>query len=355
MVCGMGKIKFSVGYQLIEEGKIFCDIVEKYKHRIEEVYFPWQNLPSGRGPIAEKMGYVNWEAQKQLEYELKKIKKCGIKLNLLLNASCWGKMALSQNLANMVISIIEYLSDEIGINSVTAFSPVVAHVVKKNFPHIEVKASVNMRIGSINAMEQVSELFDGFVMQREYNRDLKTIAQLKNWCKKNGKTLSILANSGCINFCPVQAFHDNVISHEIEIFSMANLTEDIPGNCWSFYKNKKNWNHLIHNSWVRPEDIHHYAGYFNVIKLATRINPDPERIIKAYCDEKYDGNLLDLLEPSHSRLLFPYIIDNKMFPDDWFKKIISCDKKCEECLFCQNVFEKVLKRYEIDSKAHADL
>ena len=67
----MGKIKYSVGYQLREEN-IFSDIVERYKDRIEEVYFPWLNLPSGRGPIADKSGYINWEAQKQLEYEIKK-------------------------------------------------------------------------------------------------------------------------------------------------------------------------------------------------------------------------------------------------------------------------------------------
>jgi hypothetical protein len=130
----MGKIKFSVGYQLIEEGEIFCDIVEKYKNRIEEVYFPWLNLPSGRGPIAEKSGYINWEAQKQIEYELRKIKKMGIKLNLLLNASCWGEDSLSINLANLVISIIDYLKENIEIDSVTAFSPVVAYIIKKKFP-----------------------------------------------------------------------------------------------------------------------------------------------------------------------------------------------------------------------------
>jgi len=343
----MGKIKYSVGYQLREEN-IFSDIIERYKDRIEEVYFPWLNLPSGRGPIADKSGYINWEAQKQLEYEIKKIKKMGIKLNLLLNASCWGGNSLSVNLANMVISLIDYLYENIEIDSITAFSPMVAYVIKKNFPEIEIRASVNMRIGSIRAMEQVNDLFDSFIMQREYNRDFERIEELKEWCDKNGKKLSILVNSGCLNFCPVQLFHDNVISHEVEVFTKSNLMEDIPGNCWSFYRNKENWKYLISNSsWIRPEDIHYYEKYFKVVKLATRINPEPQKIIDAYCNEKYEGNLLDLFEPSHSKLLFPYIIDNSKFPPEWFEKISTCNKKCSQCSYCEMIFEKVLTKISI--------
>lgn len=337
----MGKIKFSVGYQLLEE-ESFSDIVERYKDRIEEVYFPWLNLPTGRGPIAEKSGYINWSAQKQLEFELKKIKKMGIKLNLLLNASCWGENSLSINLANLVLSVVEYLNENIGIDSITAFSPLVAYIIKKNFKDIEVRASVNMKIGTTRAMEQVKELFDSFVMQREYNRDFVRIEELKKWCNENGKNLSILVNSGCINFCPVQLFHDNVISHEVEVFSKANILEDIPGNCWSFYRNTENWKYLITGSWVRPEDLHYYEEFFDTVKLATRINQNPEKVIKAYYEERYDGNLLDLFEPSHSKILYPYIIENSKFPDNWFEKIIKCGKLCQNCSYCQEIFKKVL-------------
>ncbi|MCS7180109.1 MAG: U32 family peptidase [bacterium] len=338
----MGKIKYSIGYQLKGEENKFFNIVEKYKERIEEVYFPWLNIPSGRGIVENKLGYINWAFQKQLENELKKIKKIGVKLNLLLNASCWGEDSLSVNLANMIISIIDCLKEDIGIDAITTSSPIISYIIKKNFTEIEIRASVNMRIGTIKQMEQIKELFDGFIIQREYNRDFKRIEELKNWCEKNRKKLSILVNSGCINFCPVQLFHDNVISHEKEILTKINLTEDILGNCWSFYKNIENWKYLILNSWIRPEDLHYYEKYFDVVKLATRINPEPEKVIKAYYYEKYEGNLLDLFEPSHSKLLYPYIIDNTRFPDNWFEKVIKCDKKCENCSYCEKIFDKVL-------------
>ncbi|MCX7704874.1 MAG: U32 family peptidase [bacterium] len=338
-------IKFSVGYQLIEEGKFFSEIVNDFKYSIDEVYFAWLNLPSGRAPIENKAGYINWEAQKQMEYELKEIKKLGIKLNLLLNASCWGSLSLSVNLANTIISTIDYLENLIGIDSITAFSPAVAYVVRKNFPEMEIRASVNMRIGTVSAMEQVSELFDGFVMQREYNRNLEKITELKKWCDKNGKKLSMLANSGCINFCAVQLFHDNVIAHESEVFTKINITDDIPGNCWTHYKKHENWKNLLMNhSWVRPEDVDFYRNFFQVIKLATRMNPEPEKVIQAYSMRKYHGNLLDILEPNHARLLFPYIIDNKKFPENWLKNITSCHKNCKICSFCEETFQSILTK-----------
>jgi len=336
-------IRYSVGYQLIEDGKIFSEIVRDFRKSIDEVYFAWVNFPSGRAPLANKSGYINWEAQKQIEYELQQIKRLGIKLNLLLNASCWGDLSLSKSLSNTVVSLIDYLGEQIGIDSITTFSPAIAYVVKKNFPEIEIKASVNMRIGTTRAMEQLSDLFDSFVMQREYNRNMQRIGELKDWCEKNGKRLTLLANSGCINFCPVQIFHDNVIAHEKEILTKENLTEEIPGNCWSYYRKKENWKMLLcFHSWIRPEDIHYYKNFFKTMKLATRMSQQPERIIRAYCEGKFEGNLLDLFEPSHSALLFPFILKNSKFPGDWFRKTLECKKDCSECSFCEKVFDEVL-------------
>lgn len=341
-------IKFSIGYQLIEEGKNFSQIVKEFRENIEEVYFAWLNLPGARGPIAYKNGYINWEAQKQIEYELKEIKKSGVKLNLLLNASCWGGLSLSTNLANTIVSLVDYLGHEIGINSITAFSPVIACIIKKNFPGIEIRASVNMKIGTTVAMEQVSDLFDAFVLQKEFNRNLEKIKELKSWCDKNGRKLIMLVNSGCINFCAVQMFHDNVIAHEIEVFTKNNITDEISGNCWSYYKKKENWkNLLINHSWVRPEDIHFYREYFQTIKIATRINPEPARVIEAYCKGSYDGNLFNLFEPNHSKLLFPYVFNNKKFPENWFQKVLSCNKECSKCNFCEMTFQKVLSKANV--------
>ena len=105
---------------------------------------------------------------------------------------------------------------------------------------------------------------------------------------------------------------------------------------------RKNWPVFLQGSWVRPEDVHHYEGLFDVMKLATRMHADPRKVISAYCRGSFDGNLLDLLEPGHGALIAPRIIDNRLFPDDWFERTTACDKKCHRCDYCSSVLEDVL-------------
>ena len=91
---------------------------------------------------------------------------------------------------------MDYIQCNFGLASVTTTSPLIAKFIKNNFENIEVRASVHMEIGTIPAMEYISDYFDSYYMKREYNRDFDRIKELKNWCGKNSKKLFILANSG---------------------------------------------------------------------------------------------------------------------------------------------------------------
>ena len=108
-------MKFSVGFRLYdEEGEKFSRVVETYREHISEVFFAWQDIPSGRGNIATRRGYTDWSAQKRTEEELRAIHKMGIKLDLLFNGNCYGEYAVSEKLASTVISVLEYLQDTVG-------------------------------------------------------------------------------------------------------------------------------------------------------------------------------------------------------------------------------------------------
>ena len=169
----------------------------------------------------------------------------GVKLDLLFNGNCYGEYAISEKLANTVVSVIEYLeSVGCGVDIVTTASPAIAHTVKKHFPTIDVRASVNMRIGTVKGMEYVSDLFDSFHVQREYNRDLSRLKLLKEWADTAGKKLIMLANSGCFVNCSGQSFHDNLVAHESEICEVKNLDDFTPYVCWQALKNKENWHML---------------------------------------------------------------------------------------------------------------
>ena len=344
-------MKYSVGFQLYENGEEpFSEIVKTYRKDISEVFFAWQDIPTGRSAVATRHGYTDWAAQKRLEEELRAIKDMGVKLDLLFNGNCYGEYAISERLANQVASVIEHLENiGCGAEIITTASPAIAHTVKKYFPEIEVRASVNMRIGTVKGMEYLADLFDSFHVQREYNRDFDRLYQLKEWADRHGKKIVMLANSGCFRDCSGQIFHDNLVSHETEICEIKNLDDFTPYVCWRSLKNPENWHMLLENTWVRPEDIHHYDGIFDTVKLATRMHALPGMVIDAYTRRRFIGNTLDLFEPGLGQAIAPYIISNQDFPENWFTKTTSCDKICHRCGYCKSVLPQVLINTEGNS------
>ena len=88
-------MKFAVGYQLFPDS-YFIDNIIRRKEGISEVYFSWGDFPNGRNSQHLNAGMTPWETtQKQLE-DLKKLSEEGIALDLLFNATCYGKDSLSK-------------------------------------------------------------------------------------------------------------------------------------------------------------------------------------------------------------------------------------------------------------------
>ena len=277
-------MKFSVGYQFLDEkGRSFSESLCGFVQHIDEVYFAWPGLPSGRPPLGNDHGDACWEAQSQLEDDLRLLKSAGVKLNLLFNANCYGDKAVSAWLQNNVCSIIDHINTGIGIvDWVTTSSPYIASIVKNYFPEIRIRASVNMCIGTVEGMEYLEDIFDGFYMRRDYNRSVSKIKQLKQWCDVHGKTLHLLANSGCMFNCSAQIFHDNTLAHHSGIEETVNKPGYDSAICRQFYMNPENHWKLLRNTFIRPEDLIHYENFFNTVKLATRQTSRPLHVVLAY-------------------------------------------------------------------------
>lgn len=314
-------MRFSVGYQLPagDEEDSIATIVADHRHSVAEVYFAWVGMASGRAPVGWRSGEVDWTAQARLEADLGALAGLGVRLNLLLNANCYGGLAVSQALANQVTSLVEHLLSLSGLDVVTTTSPYVAHVVKERFPEVETRASVNMRVGTVEGMGYVADLFDGFCVQRDYNRDLEQLDVLREWAAAHGKSLTLLANSGCLYLCSGQSFHDNLVAHEAEMAHTVAGHAWNPVTCWRYYRERDNWVSWLRNTWVRPEDVHQYDAYVSLVKLATRMHAMPRKVIEAYVRGRFHGNLMDLMEPSHSLALRPHVVDNDAFPDEWVR------------------------------------
>jgi collagenase-like PrtC family protease len=335
-------MKFSIGYQLPSDFESIYETVKEFREHIAEVYYAEPHAPSGRAPLGLEEGLPAEKAWDIMKEELSEVAKMGIERIFLLNGACYGKRAISCDFAKDVCGTLERLLNAGLVSAITTTSPFIARVVKAAFPNLPIRASVNMRIGMIQGMEYLSELFDGYYLQREYNRNLNHIKQVKSWCDKNGKTLHLLVNSGCLAYCSAQTYHDNLVAHEAEVRHQKNIPLPYPSMCWEYLLNALHWPVLLQSSWIRPEDLYHYRPWFSIAKLATRMHHRLRTVVQAYVQGSFNGNLLELLEPGFGPILKNHVIGNKLFPNDWFEQTASCNRQCHTCGYCRNVLKQVL-------------
>ncbi len=329
-------MKFSIGYPQKRNDAFISKIIE-YRESISEVYFSFGDIPNGRS--SAYIDELPFEAQARQLSDLEKIANAKIDLNLLLNANCYGEDSLSRAFFNKIGDTIDRLAEKFPLRSVTTTSFLIGKFIHANFENIEVRASVNMSIGSTFAMDAIKEYFDSFYLKRELNRNISAIKKINEWCKNNSKGLYILANSGCINDCPAHTFHDNLVAHEAQISKLDNAYS-FGGVCRDLLKKQKNQASIVRDmNYIRPEDIHLYEGLCRSVKLATRTNPHPERILDAYINNIYRGAVTDLLEPDNGSAMLPMIVDNSKFPKDFGETVMNCQKNCEDCGYCEKVFE----------------
>ncbi|MBR6523326.1 MAG: hypothetical protein IKT39_01790 [Clostridia bacterium] len=337
-------MKFSVGYRLPDEYDSVYSICSDYKESISNVYFSYGNNPSGRSPLGESEHIRDMQ-----EEELKEIKKLGISLTVLYNANCYGGDAISQSFVDNTLKEIHFLKNTLCVDRITTTSPFLAQHIKKEFKDdIEIFASVNMRIGTVSAMEQLAEDFDGFYIQKELNRNLPEIENFKNYADSLGKKLSILANSGCLANCAFQTFHDNVVAHEGEIMKKDNVSSGFPAPCWRYLNGldeKKALSKVVGANWIRPEEVKFYEPYFDEMKLATRMHQRMRMVVSAYIRGKFSGNLMDLTEPSYSTLFKGMVLDNTKVPDGYGKRMICCDHNCTKCGYCDSILDEITVKY----------
>lgn len=332
-------MKFSVGYQLCADNWFIENIIER-KQSISEVYFSFGDTPNGRNNQFKRSDMTYEKAYSKQLSDLKLLSEENIKLNLLYNATCYGKDSLAKSFFNKIGDEIDFFINEFTLSSVTTTSPIIAKFIKSNFKNIDVRASVNMGIGTVEGMEYISDYFDSFYLKRELNRNFKKIKELKAWCDTKGKKLYALANSGCLNNCSAHTFHDNLVSHESEISKTDNGYEFF-GICHDYLKKDKNiYKYFDVTGFIRPEDVYLYEELFDSLKLATRVNANPVHVLKSYIDYKtHKGNIMELLEPNHSSAIKPYIVDNSLvnsvIEDDRlvYKNIENAVVKLEDSIY----------------------
>ena len=318
--------------------------------RIGEVYFAWEGFATGRAVFENDPRFD----RARLEADLLKFRECGVRLNLLLNGNCYGGEAISHDLAERVRSTVGDLVERIGIHAVTTASPFIAQVIKRAYPTLDVRASVNMWVDGVAGMKQCADLFDSFYVKRDYNYCIDEIRAEHEWCQANGKRLYLLANSGCIPYCAYHTFHDNFVAHSAAVAKSHKEASFEPYVCRRLMANADNRYLLLAGNLVRPEDIDHYDDLVDGIKLATRIHPYPAIIIGAYKRGRWDGDVTALTEPGFGDMLAPYMLDNAAIPETYWEQKTSCARAndkgstahCQTCGYCAKMVQNIRRLAE---------
>ena len=309
--------------------------------RIRETFFAWPGVLSCR-PAPE----FTPEVRARMMADLRWARAQGIELDTLFNCNCYGDNAISHELADFVGKTLREMDAE-GLfpETVTTTSPFVATVLRRDFPSVKIRWSVNQRVHGSVGYEYVLDLFDSFYVSREHHRDLGYLAELSSWAKAHGKAIGMQANSGCLRQCPYQTFHDNLHGHG-EIRQNELGRRDFGFTyflCKRTFAKAEHAEDFLRATWLRPEDLPRYEPYVDVVKLATRRHPDPVKVLDAYATYSYDGDLADLMDPAHG---FARPFDNAAFDrSGLWPQVRDCPRanNCNHCGACGKLLAEVCR------------
>jgi collagenase-like PrtC family protease len=196
------------------------------------------------------------------------------------------------------------------------------------------------------------------ILDRSLNRNLDELAKicLKMHTYFPGLKMEVLANEGCLPYCPFKLSHDSYIA-------LANIdghdqTHVINCDIGCMRLLDEQPHRLLQSPFIRPEDIDLYLYHVDTIKLCGRtLGPDfLINAITAYRARRYNGNLLDLMD-AMAWLADRLYVDNSMLSFDFANMLSQCDSRCDRCGFCRELFDSIAHPLPMvikDQRATAD-
>jgi len=307
------------------------------ENRIKEIYLSGPQEYSGSGRITDELSLS------QFIDIVDAIHREGIGVNLILNPTCGGASWYLPDVLNTTIEFLRQVHEEHGVEAVTIANPLYIREVRRHFPDMEICASV---LGDIDCVQRAVLYHragaDVITPDVNINRDLKLLKEIK---EAAGVELKLMVNEGCLYKCPFRKFHFNYISHKSK--ELGTIEGD------AFFANclrvtSEDHSQILKSGWIRPEDTRKYGEIATFFKIVGRARPRSMviRATKAYLQESWDGDLLDIVSSSLNRFGLEYgaYLDNKSLDRyNFFEKITSCDMNCNRCSYCAEVAKDLIK------------
>lgn len=279
---------------------------------------------------------------KDLEKYVEFSSKNGIEFNYTLNASCFGNYEFTdegiQEIRRLLIDL-----QNIGVKNLTLATPAMIELVKSIAPDMNIKASAICQINSVKKMKHYKKIgVERIVVDPDLTKNFKV---LRNMAELGADKIEIIINDKCLKDCPYKIFHYNQTAHD-----NSNRAESyFFMNCG--VQKSQDLQAYLNLNWIRPEDLHLYENmgikYFKVEGREFMQHGTMMRLLKAYINESFDGNLLDLLH-----IFAPYDTENQPYIDNkalngyvegYYNNKVVCDQQCETCGYCREFLKRSFK------------
>ena len=333
----MPNLQFEVPYnndpQTLEEVLALNDL---NGNRIREVYLNAPQKYSGSGRV---MPDVDVE---QVSAIVDRVHKAGVRINLLFNSTCEGADWYEADVINSKLDYLEFMHRDHGVESVTIANPIYIKETRKRFPDIEICSSVLADIDCVQkAVIHRRAGADVIIPDVNINRNLRLLRDIK---KATGATIKLMVNEGCLHHCPWRKFQFNHISHQPKEILLNG--DKLFNECQQIIAEDPS--QILKSCWVRPEDTAKYDGITSHFKIVGRDKPRSHvvRTVRAYMEESWQGDLLDILCASLNTFTMTngvYLDNKKLDKQGFFEKVTTCDQDCEACGYCSRLSEGLIR------------
>jgi collagenase-like PrtC family protease len=327
-------MKFSIGYN---HDIRFLDLLEDYRDNLEAVYFPIPNSYMGSG----RNYFQNESYPREIPSIIKKCNSLHIKSQLLINATCGGESMLRKGFFSRILNYVKKLK-VIGLKSIVVANPVYLKEFRRKIKSIDIETSVNCYLKSVDHALYLKYLgADVLTVDRSINRNISLIREIK---KKSRLKIRILLNEGCLKNCPFRCLHYNLISHGVPK-SQHTIKNVFPGR-FGISIFQKYPVEVFRIPFIPPEELKKYSEVIDYFKLTTRSfkTRDIKQCLDAYINQKFSGNLLEILDGPCLRY-YDYIDYDFMKKNNIFRMTNNCMLDCKSCnYYCERAVEKAVVR-----------
>jgi collagenase-like PrtC family protease len=263
-------------------------------HKVTEIFGKLASDFVGGGRASYTLPFVS---KRNASRHIKLVKDTGREFNYLLNASCLDNREFTRTGQKEIKRLLSWLGS-LDVDAITVSNPYLGYLIKKEYPWFKLTVSAHALVDSVRKVKFWAEEIgvDKITLPLHgINRNFPLLEKIRSKVKCS---LQLIANAPCFYDCPFNLYHISFLSHS----SQSHHPLRGFGIDWCLmncrYRLLNSPEKIIKAHWIRPEDAEHYqnAG-INSLKIIDRIG-DTQTIVyilKAYLDNKFEGNLLDLI------------------------------------------------------------